>query len=146
MTRVMVVVMVLGLTAKANADSRDTWQAVFAGSATVTLAGVIMYVHGSGKVSDAEDELCDRGGYPSDPNCQANDPTLTQDEVDRLNAKGARGETIAWIGTGTMAVGLAVTGVALYKGFIAKDSNESAVVFAPTVSKHGAGATLQLRW
>jgi len=146
MMRAMVVVMVLGLTANARADSRDTWQAVFAGSATVTLAGVIMYVHGTGKVSDAEDELCERGGYPTDPKCQFDDPTLTQDEVDRLNAKGSRGQTIARIGAGTIAFGLVMTGISGYKGFIAKKKQETAVTFVPTVSKDGAGATLQVRW
>ncbi|HEX5063580.1 MAG TPA: hypothetical protein VFV99_29585, partial [Kofleriaceae bacterium] len=119
----------------------------FAGSATVTLAGVIMYVHGATKVSDAEDELCDRGGYPFNPGCQPADSSLTQDEVDRLNAKGSRGETIAMVGVGTMGVGLVMSVIAGYKGFIAKPKQqERAVTIAPTVSKDGAGATLQVRW
>ena len=146
MKRAMVVVTLLTLTTQANADSRDTWQGVFAGSLTVAGAGVMMYVHGANKVDDAEAELCARGGYADDPACPMPSTRLTQAELDRLNAKGERGSTIASIGMLTTGAGLAVAGFAFYKGFIAKPTQESAVVVTPTVSKDGAGAALQLRW
>jgi hypothetical protein len=145
MKRAMVVVTLLGLTAQAHADSRDTWQGVFAGSLTVATGGLLIYVHGATKVSDAEDELCARGGYLDDPSCSQT-VTLTASDVDRLNAKGERGATLANIGFLTTGAGLAVAGFAFYKGFIAKPKRESAVLVTPTVSREGAGAALQLRW
>lgn len=147
MKRAMVVVvplvMSLGLTTRANADDRDTWQAVFAGAVTVTIGGLVTYVHGATKVSDAEDELCRRGAYPDDPSC-ATEPNLTRSELDRLNRKGDRGETIAQIGAATTGVGVIVAGFAFYKGFIAK--RESRVVVVPTVTRDSAGASVSLRW
>jgi hypothetical protein len=145
MKRAMVVVTLLGLTSQANADSRDTWQGVFAGSLTVAAGGLMIYVHGATKVSDAEDELCARGAYLDDPSC-SRAVTITPSELDRLNAKGERGATLANIGAVTTGAGLALAGLAFYKGFIAKPKRESTVLVTPTVSKDGAGAALQLRW
>ncbi|HEY5950980.1 MAG TPA: hypothetical protein VIV40_36055 [Kofleriaceae bacterium] len=149
MKRAMVVITLLGLTAQANADNREAWQAVFAGSVTVAVGGVVMYVHGATKVDDARDELCARGAYPYDAHCPqpSTYPTITQADIDRLNAKGDRGAVIANLGAATTGIGVIVAGIALYKGFIAKPKKqESAVVVTPTVSKDGAGAALQLRW
>jgi hypothetical protein len=147
MKRGMVVITLLGLTGQAHADNRDTWQAVFAGSLTVAVGGVVMYVHGATKVQDAEDELCARGAYPgSRTDCPLTGPPITQPELDRLNAKGDRGAMIANIGFATTGIGLAVAGLAFYKGFVAKPTNESTVVVTPTVAKDGAGAALLLRW
>jgi hypothetical protein len=147
MKRAMVVVvplvMSLGLTTRANADDRDTWQAVFAGAVTVTVGGLVTYVHGATKMSEARDELCHRGGYADDPSC-ATQTNLTYDELHRLNRKGERGETIAQIGMATTGVGVIVAGFAFYKGFIAK--RESRVVVAPTVTRDSAGASVSLRW
>jgi hypothetical protein len=146
MKRAMVVVMLLGLTTQANADNRDVWRGVFAGSVTVAVGGAITYVHGATKVSDAEEELCARGAYPNDPSCPQT-VMITQSELERINAKGDRGSTIATIGFATTGVGLAVAGFAFYKGFIEKPRRkESTVLVTPTVAKDGAGAALQLRW
>jgi hypothetical protein len=141
MKRAMVVVMLLGLTTQANADERDSWQAVFAGSLTVALGGVITYWHGQSKVAEAEDSLCAGGAY-FDCRATARVP-LTQEEVDRLNDKGDRGETIANVGLAVAAIGVVGAGVGLYKGFLVK---EHAVVVTPAVSQQGAGAVLSLRW
>lgn len=142
-----VVVLLVALTSQARADDRDNWRAAFAGSVTLTLGGVMFYWHGANKVSDAESELCARGAYPFDPSCPMTaDPTLDVDELDRLNAKGDRGSTIARIGAGMTFVGLALTTFTLYKGFIAKPHKERGVAIAPTVSKNSAGAALTLRW
>lgn len=145
MKRAMVVVTLLGLATQANADSRDTWQGVFAGSVAVAAGGLMMYVHGATKVADAEDELCARGAYPGDPQCPQT-IMITQAELQRINAKGDRGATIANIGVATTGVGLAVAAFAFYKGFIAKPKRETAVVVAPAITHESAGATLQLRW
>ena len=147
MTRALIVLLLLGLTSQANADNRDTWRAAFAGSVTLTLGGVMFYWHGINKVSEAEDELCDRGAYPNDPACpHPGSPPITQAELDRVNAKGDRGETFTKLGAGITIVGLALTGVTFYKGFIAAPKNESAVAITPTVSRDSAGAALTLRW
>jgi hypothetical protein len=145
MKRAMVVVSLLGLATRASADNRDTWQGVFAGSVTVAAGGLMMYVHGATKVSDAEDELCARGGYAYDPHCTTS-PMLTQDELVRLNKKGDRGETIANIGVATTGVAVIFAGVAFYKGFIAKPKRESAVVVAPTITQQSAGAAVVVSW
>jgi hypothetical protein len=143
MKRAMVVVTLLGLTAHANAENREAWRGVFAGSLTVALGGVITYWHGENKIEEAEEALCAGGAYP---NCRPS-TAITQDEVERLNAKGERGETIANIGLVTTGAGIAIAGFAFYKGFIEQPRRrESAVVVTPTVSKHGAGAAVQLRW
>jgi hypothetical protein len=140
MKRALVVVVLLGLSSHARADGRDNWQAAFAGSVTVAIGGVITWWHGANKVSEAEDRLCAGGAYPS---CRPS-INLTPDDVDRLNAKGNRGETIAKIGIATTGIGLAVAGVALYKGFFAK--GEEGIVVTPTLSRDGAGAALSLRF
>ena len=131
MKRAMVVVMLLGLSA-------------FACDVTVAAVGLTMYVHGATKVDDAEEELCARGAYPGDSGCPMPSTRITQAELDRLNAKGARGETIAQIGVVTTGVAVAVAGFALYKGFI-KPKRENVIV-APTVTHDSAGATVLLRW
>lgn len=141
MKRALVVVTILGMSTQALADGRDDWQAAFAGSVTVAVSGVIVYMHGKQKVDDAEDALCKGGAYST---CMSAMP-ITQAEVDRLNAKGERGQTVANIGWGLMVAGTAVAAFALYKGFIQK-REQSGVTVAPSVSPQGAGATLQLRW
>jgi hypothetical protein len=143
MKRALVAVLLLAMISPAAADSRDNWQAAFAGSVTVALGGVIAWRHGSNKVSEAEDQLCAGGAYPE---CQATMEQLTSEQVARLNAKGNRGETIATIGAGTAIVGIGLAGVSFYMGFIAKRRDERAVVVAPTISRDGAGAALSLRW
>ena len=90
MKRVLVAVLLLAMISPASADSRDSWQAAFAGSVTVALGGVIAWRHGSNKVSEAEEQLCAGGAYPE---CQPTTGPLTTAQVDRLNAKGNRGET-----------------------------------------------------
>jgi hypothetical protein len=141
MKRALAVVVLLGISATAHADERDNWQAVFAGGVTVVLGGALIYWHGASKVDDAEQSLCDGGAYVE---CRTNVATpLTQDEVDRLNAKGERGSTVANVGLGVAAIGAVAAGVGLYKGFLVEDHT---VVVAPAVSHEGAGATLSLRW
>lgn len=140
MKRALVVVVLLGWSSHAHADRRDTWQATFAGSVTLAIGGMITWWHGANKVDEAEDQLCDGGAYP---NCRPS-VALTPDDVDRLNAKGNRGETIATVGAVTTGVGLVIAGVALYKGFFA--SQEEGVVVTPTLSRDGAGAALSLRF
>lgn len=141
MKRAMVVVMLLAMTAQASADERDNWQAVFAGGVTVALGGVMIYWHGASKVDDAEQSLCDGGAYAE---CRTNVTVpITQDEVDRLNAKGERGATISKIGFGVATAGVIFAGVGLYKGFLVKKHE---VVVTPAVSQQSAGASLSLRW
>jgi hypothetical protein len=149
MRQLVVLVLVVGLSSsRAHADgNREMWQAAFAGSVTLTLGGVMFYWHGANKVSEAEDELCARGAYPFDPGCPTTgNPPITQDELDRINAKGDRGSTIAKLGFGMTMTGAVLTGITLYKGFLAKPKKESSVVVVPTASKDGAGAALTLRW
>ena len=141
----LVLVLLLGLTTRAHADNRDTWQAAFAGSITLTLGGVMFYWHGINKVNDAEDELCARGAYPFEPGCPAMGD-ITLDELDRINAKGDRGSTIAKLGFGMTVTGMVLTGFSFYKGFISKPKKESGVAVVPTASKDGAGAALTVRW
>jgi hypothetical protein len=144
MKRTLVAVMLLGMTSQVNADNRDAWQATFAGSVTVALGGVITWFHGVNKVDEAEAALCAGGAYAE---CYGNvaDP-ISQEQVDRLNAKGNRGATISYIGAGVAALGLSVSAVSLYKGFFAPRRDERTVVVAPTISRDGAGAALSLRW
>ena len=144
MKRALVVVTLLALTSQATADNRDAWQAAFAGSVTVAIGGVITWRHGVNKVDEAEDALCAGGAYP-DCYATVTDP-ISQEQVDRLNAKGNRGARISYIGLGTALVGVGVAGISLYKGFLAPRRNERAVVVAPTVSKDGAGAEVSFRW
>jgi hypothetical protein len=144
MKRALVAVVLLALTSQATADNRDAWQATFAGSVTVAIGGVIAWRHGVNKVDEAEDALCAGGAY-AECYMTVADP-ISQEEVDRLNAKGNRGARISYIGFGTAVVGVGLAGISLYKGFLAPRRNERAVVVAPTVSKDGAGAALSFRW
>ena len=141
MKHAMVVAMLLALTTHARADERDNWQAVFAGGVTVALGGVMIYWHGASKVDDAEQSLCDGGAY-AECRTHARAP-ITQDEVDRLNAKGERGATISKVGFTVVTAGVIFTGLGLYKGFLV---NEHEVVVTPAVSQESAGASLSLRW
>ena len=104
------------------------------GSVTVAAVGLTMYVHGATKVDDAEEELCARGAYPADSGCPMPSMRITQSELDRLNAKGARGETIAQIGVVTTGAAVAVAGFALYKGFI-KPKQETVIVAPMTTTR-----------
>jgi hypothetical protein len=158
MKRALVLVMLLGTSSQVQADSRDAWQAAFAGSVTVAIGGVITWRHGANKVSEAEDQLCAGGAYRE---CTATGSQLSTAEVAQINAKGNRGETIAQIGAGTAIVGLGMAGVSFYMGFLSKRRDERPrvtgrsgparrperdVVVAPTISRDGAGAALSLRW
>ena len=143
MKHALVVVVLLSLASPARADSREAWQATFAASVTVTVGGAIAWWHGTNKVNEAEDALCDGGAYPE---CRSTATTmLSVEEIDRLNAKGNRGSTISYVGAGVTAVGLVVSGISLYKGFIVKP-DERAVAVTPMVSKDSAGAVLSLRF
>ena len=144
---VLVLVCVLLSSSVARADNRDMWWGVVAGGAAFTLGGGMFVWHGKNKVDDARDELCERGAYPNDPSCPSTaDPTLTVAEVDRLNAKGDRGETIANLGLGMVALGAAVTAVGVYKVVTIKPAKTENVALTPVVSPRGAGASLTLRW
>ncbi len=145
MKRALVAVLLLAMISPAAADSRDNWQAAFAGSVTVALGGVIAWRHGANKVTEAEDQLCAGGAY-LECFATAGQNHLTPQEVERLNAKGNRGETVATIGAATAIVGIGLAGVSFYMGFVAKRRDERAVVVAPTISRDGAGAALSLRW
>ncbi|HEY5920497.1 MAG TPA: hypothetical protein VIV11_02450 [Kofleriaceae bacterium] len=147
MKRALVMVVLFGLTAQANADddSREMWRAAFAGSVTVAISGGIIWYHGMNKVEEARDELCASGAYSFEPGC-ATDPTITQAELDRINAKGDRGETITYVGGALAVIGVTVGAFSFYKGFIEKPKGEDKVVVVPTVSRDGAGAAMTLRW
>lgn len=143
MKRALALVVLLAMTTRVRADDRDAWQAAFAGSVTVALGGAITWWRGSTMVSEAEDSLCEGGAYPR---CRASGPPLTVEEVDRLNAKGGQGETLATIGAVTTGVGLALAGFSFYQGFVAERGGEPRVVVTPAVSREGAGAALSVRW
>ena len=145
MRHLLVVVLLVGFTSRANADDRELWRGALAGSITVAISGGIVWYHGLNKVDQARDELCERGGYAHEPGC-AMTGSLTMAELDRINAKGDRGVVLTYIGAGTMIVGVTVAGISAYKLLTATSDREDKVVVVPTVSRDGAGAAMTVRW
>jgi hypothetical protein len=146
MTRSFLVVALLLVltTTSARADSRTTWQGVFVGSAAVVFLGSTFFWYGSSQIDHAEEQLC-TGDYAGSA-CDHPPPTSAV-IINMHNERGDTGVTYARAGAVMMVAGGGLGVVALYKGFIAKDKDEEPeMVIAPTVSPHGAGASLQFRF
>lgn len=143
MKRALVMVALLALTSSAHAENRKAWKITFASSVAVGVGAVMLQVHATHLQDDARTQLCDGGAYHSMPGCESAPVTLTQSQVEELNAQGDRARLEGRIGLATTGVAVVVAGVALYEGFIKPDSR---VVIAPDVGKDRAGASLQIRW
>jgi hypothetical protein len=162
-----------GIVVEGGSRGSATWKGVFIGSVVVGLAGGGIVLYGRNQISDARSALCAGGAYNPDmpdanhpvvdPSCakpsSLSNP-LTPSQVDSYNSKGDSGRTLTWVGGVTAGVAGAFAIVALYKGFIAKDSGGSSgehavngkrvrrdrFVVTPIVAPDGGGATLRFDW
>jgi hypothetical protein len=149
MKRALVVVLLLGVSSTARADERTPWKVALGTGLAVTVGGVAMTWYGVDMRNDARDQLCAGGASFNNYDCPGPmaPVTLTQERINELNDQGDRGARNAYIGMGIALAGGVVTGVALYKVLtVTPKKREPRTVFAPTVSKHAAGAALTFSW
>jgi hypothetical protein len=151
MKRALVVVVLIGLTANANADERTKWKVALAGSLAVTVGGGVFAYRGMQEIDRIHEEQCAHGAGPGGfffNDCvPAMLPPYTAEQVDASNRAGDRVARQVNIGYAVALVGVIGTGFSIYKLATVKPAQrEPRTAFTPTVSKHGAGAALTLRW
>ena len=140
------------------------WKGVFIGSAVVAAAGAGWWAYQWGQIKDQHQYLCDHGQSADGCTTNMSKGAITRAEYDAAVQKGNDHQTQERIGMAVLGVGVVVAGVAFYKGFIAKPSQESRqsaskdrskrgkrvrrerFVVTPIVSPDGGGATVRLDW
>jgi hypothetical protein len=148
MKRALVVVVLIGLTANANADERTKWKVALAGSLVVTVGGGVFAYRGMQEIDRIHEEQCAHGlwSFDSAP-CLPVKGMWTAEQADASNRAGDLASRNVNIGFAVALVGAVGTGFSIYKLATVKPAQrEPRTAFTPTVSKHGAGAALTLRW
>jgi hypothetical protein len=144
-----------------HTDHRGMWKGIFYGSVAVAAIGGGVWIAGYLKINSTENTLCLGGAPPPGVSCTPSGPALTQAQIDDLNnVQGPKYEKWTKYGGITLAVAGGVALFALYKGFVAKDSESTEHASSanghrvrrqqfsvtPILSPQGGGATLQFDW
>jgi hypothetical protein len=143
-------VLLFGLSSQAHADARTKWKITLGASIAVSLGGGLLSWRSFGEVQDLHDDQCNHGlSQQGETGCQLQPGVQpwTEAQVVESNRRGDQLAMRANIGYLVAAVGLVGVGVSGIKLLTFEDDKpDRAVVVAPTVTSHGAGAALTLHW
>ena len=138
------------------------WKGLFVGAVVVSGGGIGRGLYGNGLRADARKAICEGGAYDGmtvdGMMCPTQD-TITQTDLDDLEAKGDKGKLFGRVGAGVAIAAGGFALVALYKGFIEKNPpnhkehaergkrvRRDRFTITPVIAPSGAGATLRLDW